>query len=284
MNAMEKLKKAVSLFRNKGVAFPEREAEMIVAHVLCLDRVHLIRDNPVLSTQQIEEIDNDIARRIRGEPLHYIIGYVDFYGLKIEVGEGVLIPRPETELLVDEVLKSGIWELGLGPENNVSPRILDLCTGSGCIALAIAAHMPYAEVCATDISERALTYARENARNNQLENVHFFKGHLYEPIQDRKFHLVLSNPPYIRTSDIQGLPVEIREWEPLDALDAGEEGTRYFQEIIDKLRDHLVEKGRCYVEIGYDQKDNLNTLARQYGFKTAFLKDLSGHDRIMVLS
>lgn len=287
MRALEKLTYAASVLRSKGIPYPEKEAEALVADVLDMDGLTLIVENPLLDDERSEELDNCIERRLKGEPLQYIIGFVNFYGLRIRVGKGVLIPRPETELLVEEVLRTGIGNRKSASDSAGAPgkvRILDLCTGSGCIALAIAAHMTHAGVYAVDISDIALEYAGENAGINGIGNVTFLKGHLFEPVRDLKFHIIVSNPPYIKSADIPYLQEEIRMWEPIEALDAGEDGLDYYREIIANLETCLLDRGRCFLEIGFDQRDALEALAGQYGFRSSFRKDFAGHYRIMELS
>ncbi|MGE5893825.1 MAG: peptide chain release factor N(5)-glutamine methyltransferase [bacterium] len=278
MNAQEELKQAADALRKKGIPFPEKEAAELIMHVLGVDRITLIRENPVIGREQSAAIDGCIERRLSGEPLQYIMGFVEFYGLKIRVGRGVLIPRPETELLVEEVLKAG----RLNPVRK--PLILDMCTGSGCIALALAKHIPVARVFATDTSEKALEYAQRNALMNTIENVTFLRGNIYEPVQGMRFDLIVSNPPYIRNRDIPHLQEEIRSWEPLEALAGGEDGLDYYRTIIGSLNAYLREAGCCFLEIGYDQKEEIEALAGHHRLRAMFKKDMAGHDRIAILS
>ncbi len=282
MQAMDKLKRITSDLKRSGIENPQKEAELIMVHAAGIEREVLLRDDPKLSIEGSGRIDECLNRRLLGEPLQYIFGHVDFYGLKIQVGKGVLIPRPETELLVNNVIKAGAWDFGSGRTDNIN--VLDLCTGSGCMALAIAKNIPDAEVYATDISDAALEYARENARLHGVDNVTFLSGDLFGPVRGKKFHIIVSNPPYIKSADIPGLQEEIRDWEPVEALDAGEDGLEYYRRIMSDLGKYLVRNGQCFLEIGFDQKDAVESLARKYGFGSDFQKDLSGHYRIAILS
>lgn len=278
MRVVEKLKLITLDLRKCGIDDAEKDAELIIVNASGIAREAIFRDDPVISADDSARIDEYVSRRVAGEPLQYILGYVKFYGLKINVGRGVLIPRPETELVVDTLLRTAVRNYGSGM------RVLDLCTGSGCMALAIAKSVPWADVYATDISGEALHYAQENARNNSIHNVSFLQGDLFQPVNDQKFHIIVSNPPYIKSADIPGLQREISEWEPLQALNGGEDGLEYYRKIIRDLDRHLMEGGQCFLEIGFDQSNDVASLARKYGFTSDFQKDLSGYYRIAVLS
>lgn len=262
--------------RRAGIPSPEKEAEALVVEALGAGRVSLLRDDPALDGAQEKRIDEFVQRRLRGEPFQYIVGHVEFHGLRINVGPGVLIPRPETEELVEEVL--GEWR------EFPAPFILDLCTGSGCIALALGVEIPSAQIVAVDVSEDALKYATQNATINHVANVRFLRGDLFEPVKGLQFHVVASNPPYVRSRDIDSLQKEIRDWEPLEALNAGERGLDYYERIIGLLGEHLVEDGKCYLEIGYDQKDAILEISRAGGFRSAFKRDMAGRHRIAIVS
>jgi release factor glutamine methyltransferase len=282
MRAMDKLKRITSDLKKSRIENPQKEAELIMVHVAGIEREVLFRDDPKLSMEGSARIDECLKRRLLGEPLQYIFGHVEFYGLKIQVGRGVLIPRPETELLVDNAIKAGAWDFGSGHKDNIN--VLDLCTGSGCMALAIAKNIPDAEVYATDISGTALEYALENARLHGIDNVTFLLGDLFDPVRGKKFHVIVSNPPYIKSADIPGLQGEIRDWEPVEALDAGKDGLDFYRRIINDLGRYLLRDGQCFLEIGFDQRDEVESLAKQSNLKAIFKKDFSGHYRIAILS
>jgi len=269
------MREGITLLRERGIPCPEKEMEQIIVTATGADRVELLRDDPDLTSGQLKAVDDFLERRMKGEPLQYITGHVEFFGLSIRVGPGVLIPRPETELLVEETLKAAGGE---------ELSILDLCTGSGCIALALAQKLPDAEVCGTDGSAQALEYARENAAVNSIRNVTFLRGDLFEPVRGRRFHIIVSNPPYIRSADIATLQEEVSQWEPREALDGGPDGLDYYRRIVAEAAEYLEKRGKCFLEMGHDQREALSALAQRHGFRASFRKDLAGLDRIAILS
>lgn len=284
--------------RNAGIPDAAREAEEMVRELLGLTKVVFFTAPPELTAEQIAAIEQYAARRVAGEPLHYIIGSLEFMGLRIAVGPGVLIPRPETELLVEATIRSitsGKWnvrgqkpeerssegrkggsaeaerpesESGIrNPENNSSRfSILDLCTGSGCIALALAQAFPDATVWGVDISPQALAYARKNAGDNAIANVMFVEGDLFSPFAGKKFACITANPPYIKASDINHLQVEIRAHEPLNALDGGLDGLDCYRRILAGALHYLEPGGLLVMELGHDQADEVSLLAESHGF------------------
>jgi release factor glutamine methyltransferase len=280
MKFFDLLKHVKEHLAKTGIENPAREGEMILSHCLNTDRVVLYRDNPDISESSLAAIYEVLQRRAQREPLHYILGYLEFYDLKIRVGPGVLIPRPETELLVKETVailsKSGIQTAEL--------RILDLCTGSGCVALALAAAFPNAQVYGTDISAVALGYAKENAELNKIHNISFIHGNLFEPLGTNfLFDLIISNPPYIKHGDLIQLQPEITDWEPVEALDGGEDGLDYYRCIIAGAGHHLHGNGLLVFEIGVDQSGAVKQMAEHEGFRDVILKtDFAGIDRILI--
>ena len=302
MKALDKLKEAIKFLEESGIEDAGREAETIIVHCLETDTTALLRDNPVITKNVIEKVDAFLERRSKREPLQYIFGYVDFLGMKIKVGKGVLIPRPETELLAEEAIKT-ITSYDSGVRSQIPPSpplfkgggvglsILDLCTGSGCLALALAKEFPHAKVYGTDISGVAIEYARKNADINGIKNVTFLQGSLLEPLRDLfavhhspfTFDLIVSNPPYIKKDDIKTLQPEIKDWEPIVALDGGEDGLNYSRAIIPESRSYLKESGYLMLELGINQADAVKEIAEGTGFKTiSFKKDYAGIERIMI--
>jgi release factor glutamine methyltransferase len=284
MNALDTLRSATEILANSGIEDAGREAELILSHCLGTDRAGLYANNPRIPEDVMRTVDISLQRRSTREPLQYIIGYTEFCGLKIKVGPGVLIPRPETELLAEEAMKILSGER---VEN-----MLDLCTGSGCLALALAKAFPGAQVYGTDISEIAIHYARENAEINGIGNVTFLQGSLFEPIQNFitshhsgfTFDLITANPPYIKKSDIEGLQPEIRDWEPVEALDGGEDGVDYYRRIMPEAGKYLKERGHLIFELGIDQAGTVQGIAKENGFsETSLIKDFSGIERILIL-
>ena len=292
MTALEKLRNVKEFLTGLGIDDANREAELIISHCLGVDRVILYKDNPDVPRDTILEIDRFLRRREKREPIQYILGYADFCGLKIRVGRGVLVPRPETELLVEEAtrtvkVKTLDVERNLSHASRLTPlRILDLCTGSGCIALALAKEFPEAEVYGTDSSEVAIEYAEENVTLNGIRNVRFLKGNLFEPMREnlsnQVFDLIVSNPPYIKSGDIKDLQFEVSQWEPNEALDGGEDGLDYYRIIIHEAKDYLRDNGILVLEIGVSQAKEIKEMAVEARLQNiSLMKDFAGIERIL---
>ena len=288
MKALELLRTAKESLERSSVEDAAREAETIIAHCLKTDRATLYRDNPQIPGDLAIKIDSLVKRRATREPLQYILGYMDFLGLKIKVGKGVLIPRPETELLAEEAIKIISNFKFLASASRLRRQIsnfkfLDLCTGSGCLALSLAKELPDIEVYGIDTSDSALKYAHENAELNMIKNATFLKGSLFEPVKGLTFDLIVSNPPYIRSNDIKDLQPEIKGWEPQDALDGGTDGLDYYRLIIQAVKNHLNEGGYLMLELGMNQADAVKRMAGNAGLKDIILlKDYAGIDRIFI--
>ncbi len=275
---MEALREVSDLLRLGGIEEPEREAELLLCHTLGVGRTELYRETPVVDAPAAETLRSLVERRLRREPLQYITGCVEFYGLVFTVGRGVLVPRPETELLVEEAIKV-VRNSGLS-----APCVLDLCTGTGCIAIAVARGLPASRVIGSDISETAIDYARRNAELNGVNNVTFLRGDLFEPVKGRRFHLILSNPPYVRSSDIAGLQQEVRGYEPLVALDGGADGLALVRRVLEGLPLHLEDRGYALLELGQGQSDAVAGIAEEKGCRVVgIVEDLSGIERVMIL-
>lgn len=217
---------------------------------------------------KVEEL-LDMARcRQQGEPLWQIIGNADFYGYEIDINKNVLCPRPETEELVCEAVK----------HISENSRVLDLCTGSGCIAIAVA-DKTGAQVVASDISEEALKIAKSNAVKNKVDDkIEFVHSDMFEGITGT-FGVIISNPPYIPTADISGLDREVKDYEPALALDGGEDGLDFYRIIAEKSGEYLVPGGRIFLEVGIGQAQAVADMLK--GFDTKIIKDMQGIDRII---
>jgi release factor glutamine methyltransferase len=276
MRLLDALRSSTEYLEKARIEDAFADSEILVLHAAQVERLAAYMENPEISKGTIARIRRLIRRRAKGEPVQYIVGQVEFLGLKIYVGKGVLIPRPETELLAEEAIKtvSGV----------VRPvRVLDLCTGSGCVALAIAKVLSDATVVGTDVSKKALHYARKNARENSVDNVTFLTGSLFSPLKPGiYFDLIVSNPPYVKRSDIRGLQREIREWEPLKALDGGDDGLDFYVKIFSDAGGYLKEGGKIMVELGFGQAAAVSEIARGAGFKNVEArKDYAGIERIL---
>ncbi len=275
ISALAKIKEIAALFERSGIEDPVREAEMLITGLLHIDRTELYTRDANLPEDVSGHVTGLAVRRTRGEPIQYLTGHVSFYGLKLYVGSGVLIPRPETELLVEETIKS-VQRSAKRPLN-----VLDLCTGSGCIALAVAANLPEVTVYGVDSSEAAMVYATQNALANNIHNVRFKLGDLFAPVGPLRFDCIVSNPPYIRHDEIKMLQREIREHEPLSALDGGVDGLDFYRRIFRDAPAHLKENGIIMLEIGFGQSAQIKKLALGAGFRQLkFVKDFAGIERV----
>ena len=292
MRLLDTIKSSSDHLEKSGVADPLVDAELLVLHAAGIDRLRAYMDNPEADRRLLSRINRLVKRRAGGEPLQYIIGHVDFLGLEIRVGKGVLIPRPETEMLVEEAIKTVKSKVLSVKSSEKTPSpithhpsqfFLDLCTGSGCIALALAKEFPAAKVYATDISATAIKYARDNADRNTIRNITFLKGSLFTPVAEHiLFDLITANPPYIRTSDISGLQREVRVWEPLRALDGGEDGLDFYRETLSKASGYLKEGGWIFFELGFGQSEAVTEIARNSGFNNISIKkDFAGIERML---
>lgn len=254
-----------TLLKEKGIE-EEAEAEWIISICLGIKRDQLNNDK-LVSAEEVEKINKVVAERITGRPLWYCIGDTDFYGNKILVDERVLIPRPETELLCEEVFKCV----------NENSTVLDLCTGSGAIAITVAKNTN-AKVTASDVSEKALELAEENAKINQA-NVNFIKSDMFNNI-DGKFDVIVSNPPYIRSDEILELQKEVKNFEPRLALDGGQDGLDFYRIIANNCSEYLTSNGILLLECGYDQAKEISELLNNFS-EVELIKDYSGIERII---
>jgi len=286
------LREAARLLRQAGIEGPEKEAETIIKEGIGLSVLALYRDNPSLTEDEGTALREIVRRRAKREPLQYILGHVEFSELTLKVGPGVLIPRPETETLVEEALKK---LKGLQSETKRPVAALDLCTGCGAVALAIGATAPGVTVYGVDISDEALRFAEENKKSLSwglvaprrgpcpLENVVFLKGNLFEPVREMKFDIIVSNPPYIKKSVIDTLQPEVRDWEPREALDGGADGLDFIRAILKDAPAHLKPGGYVILEIADGQKDEVMKIAGASGLKTeGVARDYAGVERVVV--
>lgn len=272
MKAINKLREVTGVLKERGIERAQKEAEILIAYGAGIEALEMYRDNPDMTDSQICAAEKLLSRRLLREPLSYIIGHEEFLDLTLEVGDGVLIPRPETELMAEHALKK-----------SGTQTILDLCTGSGCLALALARGIPSAQVYGVDISDIAVGYAKRNAVRNNISNVTFLQGDLFEPFKDKNFFdLIISNPPYIRSGDISALQPEIREWESETALDGGEDGLDFYRMIIPSASGYLKDRGMLMLEIGAGQADDTADMIRSAGYSCfRIIKDYNGIERIL---
>lgn len=275
---LELLRWTADYLAQKSVPEPRLTAELLLAGVLGLRRLdlYLQYDRP-LRADELAEFKARLRRRLRREPLQYIEGEAAFRELRLRVDARVLIPRPETEVLVDEVLR---WAAGRG-----ALEAVDIGTGSGAIALSLATEGRFGRVVATDVSTDALAVARENRRRTAPgASVEFREGAGYAPLGDERFDVIVSNPPYIALDEAGSLAPEVREWEPAGALFAGETGLEVIRELVAGAPAHLRPGGLLALEIGAGQAAAVADLVRSVpGFAAPRIRrDLAGRERIVL--
>lgn len=260
-------------FIDKGIEEPRLEAEVLLAHILKKNRVYLYTnyDAPVNQNER-DEFRECIKRRVNCEPLAYIIGYKEFMSLEFKVNSEVLIPRPETELLVETVL-----DLVAGRD---SIRICDVGTGSGAIAVSLASYHSEASICAADISVHALEVARENAARNNV-TVDFRQGDLLIPFtKEKPFDIIVANLPYIPENEYRELAPGIINYEPVGALLAPGDGLDLYRRLVPMAYDQLVPGGYLIAEIAYNQGQKALNMASLFQ-EREIIKDFAGHDRLL---
>ena len=280
------------MLNGAGIESAKHDAGALLCFATGFDRHQILldRDSDV-DERQSELYLGLVRRRGGGEPLQYITGEQYFMGHRFAVNPSVLIPRPETEMLAEKAIAYIKARIGAGQ----AIRVLDLCTGSGVLAISIAKACPSVKVTASDISEQALLTAKKNALELGVqERVEFIKSDLFEAIGlgstalpgrgaiKNKYGLIVTNPPYIRTGDLAGLQREIKDHEPLEALDGGADGLEYYRRIATDAQAHLDEKGMLMAEIGCDQAQAAACIFKIAGFAVIeIFQDLAGHDRIL---
>jgi len=276
------LKWATAYFESHHIESPRATAEILLAYTLRKERIDLYvcYDQP-LGGEELQHFKTLIKKRIEREPVAYITGVKEFWSMGLRVTPDVLIPRPETECLVEAVLAQLSGDSGSPPM-----RILELGTGSGAIVLALASRLREALFFASDLSIRAVRLAQQNARRHlPADRIHFFCGNWMKALRTsgELFDIIVSNPPYIKTGLIAGLQPEIYRYEPVQALDGGADGLGCLRLIIDQAYQHLKEGGRLFLEIGFDQKKSVHDIITENGNyrEIVFAQDYSGYDRVV---
>lgn len=255
-----------------GIDEAELDARYILEYITGLNSAqYFIHSEDIIEKNKAEEFFRLIERRSKRIPLSYVIGTRDFFGLTFKVDENVLIPEQETELLVEEVIK-----------HSEGKSVLDMCTGSGCIAISIALFGKPSKVAASDISEKALEVARENAKSLKAGEISFIRGDMFENVTD-KFDIIVSNPPYIETGEIDELMPEVRDYIPRLALDGDIDGLKFYRIISKEAVKKLNKNGRIFYEIGYNQSRAVASILLENSFTDVkIMKDYSGLDRIVM--
>jgi protein-(glutamine-N5) methyltransferase, release factor-specific len=271
--------KALDLLKSSGIENVEYDIKAILTDTFGLDlnKFILDMDNEFEPDKDLEaKYLSRIEKRKMHIPLQYIINKQNFYGLDFYVDESVLIPRYDTENIVDRIVKDC--------KENKCLSVLDLCTGSGCIAVCLKKN-GFEKVYAADISDKALAVAKHNAKLNNADII-FLQSDLYENFpKEIRFDIIVSNPPYISTDKIAELETQVKDFEPKLALDGGKDGLDFYKKILKLSKDFINKSGRLYLEIGYDQAKEVVDLAKKEGYyNIQIIKDLSGRDRGISMS
>ena len=254
-----------------GIVDAKHDAWLLLTFICKIDRtfyyVHMDED---MSAEQVAEYENVLNKRAEHVPLQYITGEQEFMGIPFHVNDAVLIPRQDTETLVSEALK--VIKPGM--------KVLDMCTGSGCILISILKNIVDVQGFGYDISKQAINVAKENAKlNNVLAT--FERSDLFDDVSDT-FDVIVSNPPYIPTEVIGGLMPEVAVYEPMQALDGKEDGLHFYRRIVAEASKYLNPEGKLLFEIGHDQGESVSTLMKEAGFQDVkVIKDLAGNDRVV---
>lgn len=263
-------------FQTKGMDSPRLEAEILLASALGIRRIELyVRHDQVVDEPGRARFRDMVRRRQEGAPVAHIVGKKEFYSLDFTVTPATLIPRPDTELLVDETIRLA--------KALPSPLIVDIGTGTGCVAIVLASRLPKARLVAVDISPEALAVARENAKRlGFAERVEFRQGDLLVPVGELRPDLIVSNPPYIPTADLAGLEPGVRDHEPNLALDGGPDGLRLIDRLAREAFPLLAPGGKLLVEIGVGQETGAREVLSRAGYLVeTVLKDGGGHPRVV---
>lgn len=277
MTIRETMRKGMISLKTNGINEPKLKARIIMQFILNKPRQYLlVYDNETLTLRQEVDYFKAIKKLINGIPLQHITHMQEFMKMNFYVNEDVLIPRPDTEVLVEEVINIA---------NKIkATKILDLCTGSGAIAVSLAKYIENSKITAVDISSKALSVAKLNAKNNEVENqITFVESDLFKKLNKEKYDIIVSNPPYIRKDIIKTLDKEVQK-EPIIALDGGYDGLDFYRKIIYQSEEYLKFKGYLCLEIGYDQKiDVIELIENEEKYVDTYCKkDLYGNDRVIV--
>ena len=276
LTVIEAINLSTEFLEKKEIESPRINAELLLAHALNCKRLdlYLSYDRP-LNEDEVKLYREFIRRRIKSEPLQYIIGKVEFYGIEFNVNPSVLIPRQETEILVETIINS--------VNKDGSLKILDVGVGSGNISISLAKHLPYSKITATDISEQALETAKANAEmNNVLEKINFIKHDILSHNLNDEFDIVVSNPPYISGEEFPQLKDELKVYEPQNALTDFSDGLNYYRIISSKAKEFVKSKGKIFFEVGQGQAEDVKRILAENNFnEISIVKDYLKIDRVI---
>ena len=277
MTIRETIRKGMIMLKNNNITEPNIKARLIMQYVLNKPREYLlVYDKETLMLRQEVNYFKAIKKLCQGIPIQHITHRQEFMKMTFYVDENVLIPRQDTETLVEEVIKIS-KKIG-------AKKILDLCTGSGAIAVSLAKYIEKSQITAVDISKKALNVAKLNAKNNEVENkITFVESDLFNNIKKEKYDIIVSNPPYIKKEVLKSLDKEVQK-EPKLALDGGYDGLDFYRKIINKAEEYLKFNGYLCFEIGYDQKEDVEDLLKNEEKYTNIqcIKDLCDNDRVII--
>lgn len=285
MTVREAIKWGLEELHKAGISSPQADVEQILMHILkCSRKDILVKIDRKLSPEELKAFRDHISRRSQREPLQYITGTVEFYGLQFKIEKGVFIPRPETEFLVETILESE----PIRYKDQEKIEMIDLCTGSGCVAIAVAAKVKNIFIKAVDISRNAIKLAKYNAMLHKVEDrIEFIVGDLFSPLDRRKYKeqidIISVNPPYVSSVEMEYLQPEIRQHEPLKALYGGPHGLDFYRRIIHEAYLYLRSGGILVMEAGYRQSQDIEILIQQTSKYTniSWKYDLAGIKRII---
>lgn len=275
MTIKEAITKGMIMLKSNNIESPKLKSRLLLQYVLDEPRQYIIvYDKKEITKKQQWEYFINIEKLTKGIPLQHITHRQEFMKMDFFVDENTLIPRPDTEILVEEVIKIA--------KQKYNPKILDLCTGSGAIAISLKKYVPNSEIIGVDISEKAIEVANKNA-NKLNADVKFIKSDLFEKLKKEKFDIIVSNPPYIKKEEIKKLSKEVQK-EPELALDGGIDGLDFYRKITSQAIEYLKTESFLCFEIGYNQKnDVIKIIEKQQNYKNIYCKkDLYGYDRVIV--
>ncbi|WP_279223290.1 peptide chain release factor N(5)-glutamine methyltransferase [Megamonas hypermegale] len=267
----------VNYFKSKNIQSARLDAEVLLSHVLRQERIYLyVHFDEPMEQNELSKFREYVKKRAQHVPIAYIIGEREFMGLPFKVTKDTLIPRPDTEILVENVLNN--------VDKDKEIEIVDIGTGSGAIILSLLVNLPNAQGKTVDISSKAIEVAKENAVNLQVnDRCEFFVGDLFAPLNDNKFDLIVSNPPYIPQKDIATLEDDVKEYEPVSALTDGGDGLSYYRRLLSEGKAYIKENGFIALEIGIYQSEDVKQIAMDNGWKNIkIIKDYAGIDRVVL--
>lgn len=267
----------VNYFKSKNIQSARLDAEVLLSHVLRQERIYLyVHFDEPMEQNELSKFREYVKKRAQHVPIAYIIGEREFMGLPFKVTKDTLIPRPDTEILVENVLNN--------VDRDKEIEIVDIGTGSGAIILSLLVNLPKAQGKTVDISSKAIEVAKENAVNLQVnDRCEFFVGDLFAPLNGSKFDVIVSNPPYIPQKDIATLEDDVKEYEPVSTLTDGGDGLSYYRRLLSEGKAYIKENGFIALEIGIYQSEDVKQIAMDNGWKDIkIIKDYAGIDRVVL--